>query len=92
MVPQWQVDAFSGVPFGGNPAAVCLLSGDAALSDELRLAIAAENNLSETAFVEPLAGGDAGGEVRWARARRRARALAARRAPGGRLSTPPPRR
>ena len=49
-VPLWQVDAFSGRPFGGNPAAVCLVrSGQ--LSADLMQKIAAENNLSETAFV-----------------------------------------
>ena len=44
----YQVDAFSSVPFGGNPAAVVPL--DSWLSDELLLSIAAENNLAETAF------------------------------------------
>ena len=51
-VPMYQVDAFSAVPFGGNPAAVCLLSSS--MSDSLRQSLAAENNLSETAFVEPV--------------------------------------
>ena len=37
---------------GGNPAAVCLLSKD--LSDETKQKIAAEMNLSETAFVLPM--------------------------------------
>jgi PhzF family phenazine biosynthesis protein len=44
----YQVDAFTNRPFTGNPAAVCPL--DAWLPDETLLAIAAENNLSETAF------------------------------------------
>lgn len=44
------VDAFSPTPFGGNPAAVALLTGP--LSDELRQKIAAEMALSETAFIE----------------------------------------
>ena len=44
----YQVDAFSDKPFGGNPAAVCVL--DEWLSDELMQNIAAEMNLSETAF------------------------------------------
>lgn len=44
----FQVDAFSSKPFGGNPAAVVPI--DAWLTDETMLAIAAENNLSETAF------------------------------------------
>lgn len=44
----YQVDAFTTRIFGGNPAAVCPL--DAWLDDDLLQAIAAENNLSETAF------------------------------------------
>ncbi|MCL2757513.1 MAG: PhzF family phenazine biosynthesis protein [Coriobacteriia bacterium] len=42
------VDAFSQELFRGNPAGVCLL--DAWLEDEVMQRIAAENNLSETAF------------------------------------------
>jgi predicted PhzF superfamily epimerase YddE/YHI9 len=49
-LPIWQVDAFSSEVFGGNPAAVVALSG-AWLADELMQAIAAENSVSETAFV-----------------------------------------
>lgn len=49
--PMWQVDAFSNRRFGGNPAAVVLL--DQWLSDNVLLAIAAENNLAETAFLVP---------------------------------------
>lgn len=44
----FQVDAFTSKPFGGNPAAAVPLHEW--LSDELMLQIAAENNLSETAF------------------------------------------
>lgn len=44
----WQVDAFSARRFGGNPAAIVPL--EAWLPDETLLAIAAENNLSETAY------------------------------------------
>jgi len=44
----YQVDAFSKKAFGGNPAAVCVL--DKWISDELMQSIAAEINLSETAF------------------------------------------
>ncbi len=44
----YQVDAFTDRPFGGNPAAVCPL--DQWLPDDLLQAIAAENNLSETAY------------------------------------------
>lgn len=44
----FQVDAFTSKPFGGNPAAVVPLAEW--LPDEIMLRIAAENNLSETAF------------------------------------------
>lgn len=59
-IPLYQVDAFTAKVFSGNPAAVCLLAG---WLDDARLqAIAAENNLSETAFLVP--DGD-GFELRW---------------------------
>lgn len=45
----WHVDAFADRPFVGNPAAVCLL--DSWLDDRLLLAVAAENNLSATAYL-----------------------------------------
>jgi len=44
----YQVDAFTGRVFCGNPAAVCPL--EEWLDEELMQAIAAENNLPETAF------------------------------------------
>lgn len=44
----FQVDAFTSKPFGGNPAAVVPLENW--LPDDIMLKIAAENNLSETAF------------------------------------------
>ncbi|QOQ73833.1 PhzF family phenazine biosynthesis protein [Pseudomonas poae] len=47
----YQVDAFSQQPFGGNPAAVCPLTEW--LPDEQLQNIAAENNLSETAYFVP---------------------------------------
>ena len=47
----YQVDAFADRPFAGNPAAVCLY--ETWLPDDLMQTIAAENNLSETAFVVP---------------------------------------
>ena len=56
----WQVDAFASRPFAGNPAAVVAL--DHALDDATMQAIAAENNLSETAFITP-AGRDYA--IRW---------------------------
>jgi PhzF family phenazine biosynthesis protein len=59
-----QVDAFSDRPFSGNPAAVIPLDREW-LSDEMMQAIAAENNLSETAFTIPAAGGEADYELRW---------------------------
>ena len=45
---QYIVDAFTDKPFHGNPAAVCI--PDRPLPDETMQAIAAENNLAETAF------------------------------------------
>jgi PhzF family phenazine biosynthesis protein len=52
-LPLYQVDAFTSRLFGGNPAAVVPL--DEWLPDDVLAAIAAENNLSETAFVLPQA-------------------------------------
>ncbi len=48
-LPLYQVDAFTDRPFSGNPAAVCLIEG--ARTDEWMQSVAAEMNLSETAFV-----------------------------------------
>ncbi|WP_375403563.1 PhzF family phenazine biosynthesis protein [uncultured Sphingomonas sp.] len=62
-IPFTQVDAFADEAFGGNPAAVMPLS--AWLPDETLQAIAAENNLSETAFLIPADGGEADFELRW---------------------------
>ena len=50
-IPLYQLDAFTDKPFGGNPAAVCPL--ETWLPDALMQAIAAENNLAETAFFVP---------------------------------------
>ncbi len=67
MSPQTQlryhlVDAFTEVPFQGNPAAVCVL--DRALDPAVMQTIASEMNLSETAFVtEPDSSGIRG--LRW---------------------------
>jgi len=44
-----QIDAFTDRPFGGNPAAVCLL--DEARDERWMQNVAAEMNLAETAFV-----------------------------------------
>lgn len=56
----FQVDAFTNELFKGNPAAVCPL--EKWLPDETMQAIAAENNLSETAFFIP---GEDGFDLRW---------------------------
>ncbi len=50
-LPFYHVDAFTGTLFHGNPAGVVLMKDW--LSEETMQAIAAENNLSETAFVHP---------------------------------------
>ena len=47
-IPMYQVDAFAGRVFSGNPAAVCPL--ESWLPEQQMQAIAAENNLAETAF------------------------------------------
>lgn len=59
-IPLYQVDAFTSELFTGNPAAVCIL--DEWLDDARLQAVAAENNLSETAF---LIRRDQGFELRW---------------------------
>jgi PhzF family phenazine biosynthesis protein len=51
-LPIFQIDAFSSRRFGGNPAAVVILE-EGWLADDSLQAIAAENNLSETAFILP---------------------------------------
>src|SRR5688500_16848981 len=58
--PLFQVDAFTSLPFAGNPAAVCLLDapGDAHWMQQ----VAAEMNLAETAFVAPRPDGY---DLRW---------------------------
>jgi PhzF family phenazine biosynthesis protein len=60
-IPLWQVDAFTARPFGGNPAAVCPL--EQWLPDDVLQAIAAENNVSETAFFVRRPDGDF--DLRW---------------------------
>jgi PhzF family phenazine biosynthesis protein len=50
-LPLYQIDAFTNRMFSGNPAAVVII--DSWLPDEDLKAIAAENNLAETAFVIP---------------------------------------
>ncbi len=63
ILPFFQVDAFAPEPLTGNPAAVMPL--EEWLADEQLQAIAAENNLSETAFTVPLDGADADYHLRW---------------------------
>ncbi len=59
-IPFYQIDAFTNKVFGGNPAAICPLENW--LPDETMQAIAAENNLAETAFFVKM-GDDF--ELRW---------------------------
>jgi PhzF family phenazine biosynthesis protein len=59
-IPLYQIDAFTGKVFGGNPAAVCPL--DAWMPDATMQSIGLENNLSETAFIVPSNGQYA---IRW---------------------------
>lgn len=62
--PIYQLDAFTDQLFSGNPAAVMPLQED--LPDETLLALAGENNLSETAFIIRLAGNKkADFSIRW---------------------------
>ena len=56
----YQVDAFTEEPFRGNPAAVCLL--EEAKAEAWMQAVAAEMNLSETAFLMPY---EDGYRLRW---------------------------
>ncbi|MBL4838170.1 MAG: PhzF family phenazine biosynthesis protein [Kordiimonadaceae bacterium] len=59
----YQIDAFTDTAFCGNPAAVCPL--DDFLPDETLQAIAAENNLAETAYLVPMDGTEADYHLRW---------------------------
>ena len=58
--PFYHVDAFTDTPFSGNPAVVCPMRG--AADETWMQAIAAEMNVSETAFFYP---GDDGFNLRW---------------------------
>jgi PhzF family phenazine biosynthesis protein len=62
-LPFFQVDAFAERPLTGNPAAVLPL--DSWLDDRVLQAIAAENNLSETAFTVASEGEDVDYDLRW---------------------------
>lgn len=61
--PFYIVNAFTQTTFGGNPAAVCPL--DAWLSDEVMQRMAAQHNLSETAFFIPSDRADVDFSIRW---------------------------
>lgn len=62
-IPFFQVDAFAERPLTGNPAAVMPL--ERWLDDPTMQAIAAENNLSETAFTVPSSADEADYDLRW---------------------------
>jgi PhzF family phenazine biosynthesis protein len=62
-LPFFQVDAFAEKPFTGNPAAVMPLQEW--LPDEVMQAIAAENNLAETAFTVPSEAETHDYDLRW---------------------------
>jgi PhzF family phenazine biosynthesis protein len=59
----FQIDAFAEGPFRGNPAAVCLL--DEPRDPDFMQRMAAEMNLSETAYVWPSGGPDERFHIRW---------------------------
>ena len=60
-IPIYQIDAFASRVFAGNPAAVCPL--EAWLPDGVLQAVAAENNLAETAYLVARDDGDY--DLRW---------------------------
>lgn len=60
-IPFFQVDAFATKPFEGNQA--CVMPLDSFLADEVLQAIAAENNVAETAFI--VARGEGRWDLRW---------------------------
>ena len=62
-IPFFQVDAFAETPFTGNPAAVMPLQEW--LPDAVMQAIAAENNLAETAFTVPSEAETHDYDLRW---------------------------
>lgn len=59
-IPLYQFDAFTRHRFGGNPAAICVL--DEWLDEDVMQCIAAENNVSETAF---FVGSQGSYDLRW---------------------------
>src|SRR6516165_1799959 len=59
-LPIYTVDAFTDRPFAGNPASVCFPASPR--EDAWYQSVAAEMNLSETAYVEPA---EDGFNLRW---------------------------
>ncbi len=65
-LPLYQVDAFTQTLFCGNPAAIVPLAKSQAWpADDTLLKIAQENNVSETAYFQPLDDGSADFQLRW---------------------------
>lgn len=62
-IPLFHLNAFTNRPFSGNPAAVCPLQEW--LDDGLLRKVAAENNLSDTAFFVPTNGQSGHYDLRW---------------------------
>ena len=54
LLDQFQVDAFTNKPFGGNSAAVVF----GTRSEKWMQQLASENNLAETAFINPILNDD----------------------------------
>ncbi|XP_054720406.1 phenazine biosynthesis-like domain-containing protein 1 [Uloborus diversus] len=57
-LPIFIVDAFTKKPFAGNGAAICLVSYQEEISNEMKQKMGAEMNLSETAFISIIKKGD----------------------------------
>src|SRR3954466_14451031 len=70
-IPLFHVDAFTDQPFRGNPAAICFL--DSWLDEDRLRKVAAENNVSETAFLVPAKDTRDAYELRWFTPRREVR-------------------
>jgi PhzF family phenazine biosynthesis protein len=62
-IPITQVDAFTAVPFKGNPAAVCILNSPR--EEKWMADVAREMNLSETAFLTPAPMDHGAFQLRW---------------------------
>jgi len=67
---QLQIDAFTDIPFAGNPAAVVVLSPEVSgsstrFNEKWMQQLAMENNLAETAFIAPLPSAPNEFSIRW---------------------------